>query len=93
MSLNKSGPKIANIFYAWLSLNKMVPNTKNMKYLVIGAVQKLLHSGNLSRDLSLFGTRIEETKDGKLLGVKIDKHVTLDNGSSSSSSSSLFKLG
>ena len=32
----------------WLSLNKMVPNTKKTKYLIIGTVQKLLHSGNPS---------------------------------------------
>ena len=30
----------------WLSLNKMVPNTKKTKHLIIGTVQKLLHSGN-----------------------------------------------
>ena len=33
---------------SWLSLNKMVPNTKKTKYLIIGTVQKLLHSGNIS---------------------------------------------
>ena len=55
----------------WLSLNKMVPNTKKTKHLIIGTVQKLLHSGNPSLDLSLCGTPIEEAKDEKLLGVKI----------------------
>ena len=43
----------------WLSMNKMVPNTKKTKHLIIGTVQKLLHSGNPSLDLSLCGTPIE----------------------------------
>ena len=64
---------------SWLSLNKMVPNTKKTKYLIIGTVQKLLHSGNISLYLSLCGTPIEEAKDEKLLGVKIDKHLNWDN--------------
>ena len=46
----------------WLSLNKMVPNTKKTKHLIIGTVQKLLHSGNPSLDLSLCGTPIEVAK-------------------------------
>ena len=62
-----------------LSLNKMVPNTKKTKHLIIGTVQKLLHSGNISLDLSLCGTPIEEAKDEKLLGVMIDKHLNWDN--------------
>ena len=64
---------------SWLSLNKMVPNTKKTKHLIIGTVQKLLHSGNISLDLSLCGTPIEEAKVEKLLGVKIDKHLNWDN--------------
>ena len=63
----------------WLSLNKMVPNTKKTKHLIMGTVQKLLHSGNPSLDLSLCGTPIEEAKDEKLQGVKIDKHLNWDN--------------
>ena len=63
----------------WLSLNKMVLNTKNTKHLIIGTVQKLLHPGHPSLDLSLCGTLIEEAKDEKLLGVKIDKHFNCDN--------------
>ena len=47
----------------WQSPNKMVPNTNKTKYLIIGTVQKLLHSGNPSLDLSLCGTPIEEAKD------------------------------
>ena len=46
----------------WLSLNKMVPNTKKTKHLIIGTVQKLLHFGNPSLDLSLCGTPIEVAK-------------------------------
>ena len=57
----------------------MVPNTKKTKHLIIGTVQKLLHSGNITLDLSLSGTPIEEAKDEKLLGVKIDKHLNWDN--------------
>ena len=57
----------------------MVPNTKKTKHLIIGTVQKLLHSGNISLDLSLCSTPIEEAKDEKLLGVKIDKHLNWDN--------------
>lgn len=63
----------------WLSLNKMVPNTKKTKHMIIGTVQKLLLSGNPSLDLSLRGTPIEEAKDEKLLGVKIDNHLNWDN--------------
>ena len=63
----------------WLSLNKMVPNTKKTKHSIIGTAQKLVHSGNLPLDLSLCGTLIEEAKDEKLLGVKIDKHLNWDN--------------
>ena len=62
----------------WLSLNKMLPNTKKTKYLIIGTVQKLLHSGNPSLNLSLCGTPIEEAKDEKLLGVMIDGHLNWD---------------
>ena len=40
----------------WLSLNKMVLNTKKTKYSIIGTVQKLLHFGNPSLDLSFCGT-------------------------------------
>jgi len=47
----------------WLSLNKMVPNAKKTNHLIIGTVQKLLHSGNPSLDLFLCGTPIEEAKD------------------------------
>ena len=47
--------------------------------MIIGTVQKLLHSGNPSLDLSLCGTPIEEAKDDKLLGVKIDNHLNWDN--------------
>ena len=46
----------------WLSLNKMVPNTKKTKHLIIGTVQKLLHSGNPSLDLSFCGIPIEVAK-------------------------------
>ena len=56
----------------------MVLNTKKTKYLIIGTEQ-LLHSGNPSLDLSLCSTPIEEAKDEKLLGVKIDKHLNWDN--------------
>jgi len=64
---------------ALTELNKMVPNTKKTKHLIIGTVQKLLHSGNPSLDLYLCGTPIEEAKDEKLLGVKIDKHLNWNN--------------
>ena len=46
----------------WLSLNKMFPNTKKTKHLIIETVQKLLHSCNPSLDLSLCGTPIEVAK-------------------------------
>ena len=47
-SLNKAS--------CWFSLNKMVPNTKRTKQLVIGTSQKLSHSGNPSLNLFLCGT-------------------------------------
>ena len=57
----------------------MVPKTKKTKHLIIGTVQKLLHSGDPSLDLSLCGTPIEEAKDEKLLRVKMGKHLNWDN--------------
>ena len=47
---------------AWsrFSLNRIVPNTKKMKQLVIGIGQKLSHSGNPSLNLFLCGTPVGE---------------------------------
>lgn len=57
---------------SWLKLNKMVPNTKKTKNLFMATRQKLEHANNPTLDLYLSGSRIEEAKDEKLLGVKID---------------------
>ena len=76
--------EVENVGYKYLGIlqldssrNKMVPNMKKTKYLIIGTV--LLHSDNPSLDLSLCGTPIEEAKDEKLLGIMIDKHLSWDN--------------
>ena len=59
----------------WFSLNKMVPNAKKTKQLLIGTKQKLSYCTNPSLNLSLRGTEIEEAVNEKVLGVKIDKHL------------------
>ena len=59
----------------WFSLNKMVPNAKKTKQLLLGTKQKLSYCADPSLNLSLQGTEIEETVNEKLLGVKIDKHL------------------
>jgi len=61
---------------SWLKLNKMLPNTKKTKHLLIATQRKLEHANNPTLDLHLNGNRIEEAKDEKLLGVKIDKHIS-----------------
>ena len=58
----------------WFSLNKMVPNAKRTKQLLVGTKQKLSYCTNPSRNLSLRVTEIEEAVNEKLLGVKIGKH-------------------
>ena len=59
----------------WFLLNKMVPNAKKTKQLLLGTKQKLSYCTNPSLNLSLRGTEIEEVVNEKLLGVKIDKHL------------------
>lgn len=50
----------------------MVPNTNKTKHLLIATRQKLQHANNPY----LSGNRVEEAKNEKLLGVKIDKHLS-----------------
>ena len=59
----------------WFSLNKMVPNAKKTKLLLLGTKQKLSYNTNPSLNLSLRGTEIKEAMNKKLLRVKIDKHL------------------
>ena len=59
----------------WFSLNKMVPNAKKTKSLLLGTKQKLSYNTNPSLNLSLRGTEIKEAMNKKLLRVKIDKHL------------------
>ena len=59
----------------WFLLNKMVPNAKKIKQLLLGTKQKLSYCTNPSLNLSLQGTEIKEAVNEKLLGVKIDKHI------------------
>ena len=59
----------------WFLLNKMVPNAKKIKQLLLGTKQKLSYCTNPSLNLSLQGTEIKEAVNEKLLGVKIDKHL------------------
>lgn len=72
-SLNKAN--------SWFSLNEMVLNMIKTKQLVIVTSQKLLHSGNPSLNLflQLCGTSVGKAKEGKPLGVKIDKHLNWDD--------------
>jgi len=63
----------------WFSLNRMVPNAKKTKQLLIGNKQKLSYCTNPLLNLSLRGTEIEEVVNKKLLGVKIDKHINWNN--------------
>jgi len=64
---------------SWLKLNKMAPNTKKTKHLLIATRRKLEHANNPTLNLHLNGNRIEEAKDEELLGFKIDKHVSWHN--------------
>ena len=63
----------------WFSPNKMVPNAKKTKQLLIGTKEKLSYCTNPSLNLSLRGIEIEEAVNEKLLGVKIDKHLNWNN--------------
>ena len=56
--------------------SQMVPNTKKTKQLLIATRQKLQHVNQPTLGLSLNGNRVEEAEDEKLLGVRIDNHVS-----------------
>ena len=56
--------------------SQMVPNTKKTKQLLIATRQKLQHVNQPTLGLYLNGNRVEEAEDEKLLGVRIDNHVS-----------------
>ena len=56
--------------------NQMVPNTKKTKQLLIATRPKLQHVNQPTLGLYLNGNRVEEAEDEKLLGVRIDNHVS-----------------
>ena len=56
--------------------NQMVPNTKKTKQLLIATRQKLQHMNQPTLSLYLNGNRVEEAEDEKLLGVRMDNHVS-----------------
>ena len=61
--------------YVWFKQNHMKPNITKAKHLLIGTHQKLRHANISSLELNLNGVPIEEVKDEKLLGVKLDKYL------------------
>ena len=61
---------------SWFKLNEMKPNAKKTKHLLIGTVQKLLHSHKTTMELSIDDAKLEESVGEKLLGVVIDSHLS-----------------
>ena len=53
----------------------MIPNTTKTKQLLIGTTHKLCHTDKDKLDLYLNKTKLDEIKDEKLLGVKLDKYL------------------
>ena len=56
---------------------QIVPNAKTTNQLLIATRQKLQHVNQPTLDLYLNGNDVGEAKDEKLLGVRIDNHLTL----------------
>ncbi|CAB4029966.1 Hypothetical predicted protein, partial [Paramuricea clavata] len=60
----------------WFKQNHMKPNITKTKHLLIGTHQKLRHANISSLELNQNGVPIEEVKDEKLLGVKLNKYLS-----------------
>ena len=54
---------------------QIVPNAKKTNQLLVATRQKLQHVNQPTLDLYLNGNGVEEAKDEKLPGVRVDNHV------------------
>ena len=61
---------------SWFKLNRMIPNTKKTKHLLIGSVQKLIHSSETAMEIYIDNIKLEEAAGEKLLGVVIDSNLS-----------------
>ena len=61
---------------SWFKLNGMIPNTKKTKHLLIGSVQKLIHSSETTMEIYIDNIKLEEAAGEKLLGVVIDSNLS-----------------
>ena len=61
---------------SWFKLNGMLPNTKKTKHLLIGSVQKLIHSSKATMEIYIDNIKLEEAAGEKLLGVVIDSNLS-----------------
>ena len=61
---------------SWFKLNRMIPNTKKTKHLLIGSVQKLIHSSETTMEIYIDNIKLEEAAGEKLLGVVIDSNLS-----------------
>ena len=69
-------PVLENFRRAFSPCPTVVPNAKRTKQLLIATQQKLKHVNQPTFDLYLNGNRVAEAEDEKLLGVRIDSHLT-----------------
>ena len=61
---------------SWFKLNRMIPNTKKTKHLLVGSVQKLNHSIETTMEIYIDNIKLEEAAGEKLLGVVIDSNLS-----------------
>ena len=61
---------------SWFKLNRMIPNIKKTKYLLVGSVQKLNHSSETRMEIYIDNIKLEEAAGEKLLGVVIDSNLS-----------------
>ena len=61
---------------SWFKLNRMIPNTKKTKHLLIGSVQRLSQSSETTMEIYIDNIKLEEAAGEKLLGVVIDSNLS-----------------
>ena len=61
---------------SWFKLNRMIPNTKKIKHLLIGSVQKLIQSSETTMEIYIDNIKLEDAAREKLLGVVIDSNLS-----------------
>ena len=71
-TLNDSLDKANSCFI----LNRMIPNTKKTKHLLVGSVQKLNHSSETTMEIYIDNIKLEEAAGEKLLEVVIDSNLS-----------------